>query len=51
LNTAIICIEMGWDYLTYRSQPTWFIKMVADIITNRNKNDNSKTTNIDRRAR
>ena len=26
---TVICIEMGWDYYTYMSQPTWFIDQVT----------------------
>lgn len=23
-----ICIELGWDYYTYMSQPSWFIDSI-----------------------
>ena len=48
---ATICIEMGWDYLTYRKQPIWFIDTIKDILVNRNKNDNAKITDFNRRTR
>ena len=50
INIASICLEMGWDYHTYMSQPVWFVKIVANLISNKYKNDNSKTTNPHRRT-
>jgi hypothetical protein len=25
---AVVCERMGWDYLTFQSQPTWFINLL-----------------------
>lgn len=43
---------MGWDYHTYIKQPTWFIKIITDLIVNKYKsqeNVSSKITNFNRR--
>lgn len=26
---TVLCAEMGWDYYTYQSQPTWFVEKLT----------------------
>jgi len=51
MNIALICYKMGWDYHTYMNQPTWFIRLIADIIRKQYEDDSAKITNFDRRPR
>ena len=30
MSVVVVCQEMGWTYLEYVEQPSWFLSMVMD---------------------